>query len=46
MKDDHTINYGSYKLTLLHDDSALIIKDNPMAVAVDARFADLSFNCP
>ena len=33
---DHTINYGNYKLTLLHDDSPLIVKDNPMAVAVDA----------
>jgi len=32
----HTVNYGNYKLTLLHDDSPLIITDNPMAVAVDA----------
>lgn len=34
-ENDHTVNYGHYKLTLLHDDSPLIIKDNPMAVAVD-----------
>lgn len=33
--DDHTVNYKGYKLTLLHDDSPLIIKDNPMAVAID-----------
>jgi tRNA(Ile)-lysidine synthase len=36
-ESDHTVNYGNYKLTLLHDDSPLIIKDNPMAVAVDAN---------
>jgi tRNA(Ile)-lysidine synthase len=36
MATDHTINYGHYKLTLLHDDSPLIIKDNPLAVSVDA----------
>jgi tRNA(Ile)-lysidine synthase len=33
---DHTANFGVYKLTLLHDDSALIIKDNPLAVSIDA----------
>jgi tRNA(Ile)-lysidine synthase len=33
--DDKTIHYGSYKLSVLHDDSALIVKDNPMAVSVD-----------
>jgi len=33
---DDTINYGNYKLTLLHDDTPLIIKDNPMAASVDA----------
>ena len=32
----HSINYLNYKLTVLHDDSALIIKDNPLAVSVDA----------
>ncbi|MBC7400506.1 MAG: tRNA lysidine(34) synthetase TilS [Mucilaginibacter sp.] len=34
--DDHTINYGNYKLTVLHDDTPLIVKDNPLAVSVDA----------
>jgi tRNA(Ile)-lysidine synthase len=34
---DTTVNYGSYKLALLHDDSPLIIKNNPMAVSVDAE---------
>lgn len=33
---DHSINYGNYKLTVLHDDMPLIIKDNPLAVSVDA----------
>ncbi len=35
-KNDHSITYGPYKLTLLHDDSPLIIKNNPLAVAIDA----------
>lgn len=30
------INYGRYKLNILHDDSPLIVKDNPMAVSVDS----------
>ena len=33
--DDSAVNYGSYKLNLLHDDSPLIVKDNPMAVSID-----------
>ncbi|MGZ3757481.1 MAG: tRNA lysidine(34) synthetase TilS [Mucilaginibacter sp.] len=33
---DHTLHYGSYRLTLLHDDSPLIIKDNPLTIAVDS----------
>ncbi len=33
----HTLTYGSYRLTLLHDDSPLIIKNNPLAVAIDAN---------
>ncbi len=33
---DNAINYGNYKLTLLHDDTPLIVKDNPMAASVDA----------
>lgn len=31
----HEVNYGVYKLTVLHDDSPLIIKDNPLATSVD-----------
>jgi tRNA(Ile)-lysidine synthase len=31
----HSLTYGQYKLTLLHDDSPLIIKNNPLAVAID-----------
>jgi tRNA(Ile)-lysidine synthase len=34
--DTHEVNYGNYKLTLLHDDSPLIIKDNPLATSIDA----------
>ncbi|MDP9047451.1 MAG: tRNA lysidine(34) synthetase TilS [Bacteroidota bacterium] len=34
--NDHHVHYGSYKLTLLHDDSPLIIKNNAMAASVDA----------
>ena len=34
---DSHVTYKGYKLTLLHDDSALIVKDNPMAVSVDAE---------
>jgi tRNA(Ile)-lysidine synthase len=34
--DTHSAHYGNYKITILHDDSPLIIKDNPLAVAVDA----------
>jgi len=29
--------YGNYKITLLHDDSPLIIRDNPLAVSIDAE---------
>ena len=36
-ENDHTLHYGGYKLTLLHDDSALIVKDNPLAVSVDTE---------
>lgn len=32
----HQVNYGAYKVTLLHDDSALIVKNNPLAASVDA----------
>lgn len=33
---DHSLHYGGYRLTLLHDDIALIVKDNPLATSVDA----------
>jgi len=33
---DHDAHYHNYKLNVLHDDSPLIVKDNPMAVSVDA----------
>ncbi len=35
-KDDRELSFGAYKLTVLHDDSPLIVKDNPMAVSVDS----------
>jgi tRNA(Ile)-lysidine synthase len=34
--NDHQVDFAGYKLAILHDDSPLIIKDNPMAVSVDA----------
>ncbi|HVW16393.1 MAG TPA: tRNA lysidine(34) synthetase TilS [Mucilaginibacter sp.] len=34
--DNREIYYGNYILTVLHDDSPLIVRDNPMAVSVDA----------
>nr|WP_294948939.1 tRNA lysidine(34) synthetase TilS [uncultured Mucilaginibacter sp.] len=33
----HAVNYQSYRLTILHNDGPLIIKDNPLAVSVDAE---------
>jgi tRNA(Ile)-lysidine synthase len=33
---DAEVVYNNYKLNLLHDDSPLIVKDNPLAVSVDA----------
>jgi tRNA(Ile)-lysidine synthase len=33
----HETHYGNYRLTLLHDDSPLIVKDNSLAVSVDAE---------
>lgn len=35
-QEDVSCTYNSYKLTVLHDDSPLIIRDNPLAVSVDA----------
>jgi tRNA(Ile)-lysidine synthase len=36
-QSDNSVNYNEYKLTVLHDDSPLIVKDNPLAVSVDAE---------
>ncbi|HEY8930113.1 MAG TPA: tRNA lysidine(34) synthetase TilS [Mucilaginibacter sp.] len=33
---EHLVHFGEYRLSILHDDSPLIIRDNPMAVSVDA----------
>jgi tRNA(Ile)-lysidine synthase len=33
---EHEASYNNYKITLLHDDSPLIVKDNPLAVSIDA----------
>jgi tRNA(Ile)-lysidine synthase len=35
-EDTHEVNYCDYKINLLHDDSPLIIKDNPLATSVDS----------
>ena len=32
---DHHVNFGNYKLGIIHDDSPMIVKDNPMAVSID-----------
>ncbi|WP_158996431.1 tRNA lysidine(34) synthetase TilS [Mucilaginibacter sp. L196] len=34
--NEHMVNYNNYKITLLHDESPLIVKDNPLAVSIDA----------
>lgn len=34
-KDHHEVKFNSYRLNILHDDSPLIIKDNPMSVSID-----------
>ncbi len=34
---DHEANFGVYRVNLLHDDSPLIIKNNPLAVSIDAE---------
>lgn len=33
----HEAHFGNYRLTLLHDDSPLIVKDNSFAASVDAE---------
>jgi len=35
-QDDTNVHFGNYKLNILHDDAPIIIKDNPLAVSVDA----------
>jgi len=34
---EHEVEYGGYKVTVLHDDSPLIIRDNPLAVSMDVE---------
>jgi tRNA(Ile)-lysidine synthase len=34
--NNHVVNYNNYKIALLHDDSPLIVKDNPLAISIDA----------
>lgn len=34
-KDQHEVKFNNYRLTILHDDSPLIVKDNPMSVSID-----------
>jgi len=35
-REEKEVNYNGYKLNLLHDDSPLIVKNNPLAVSIDA----------
>ena len=35
-QSDKEHHFGRYKLNLLHDDSGLIVKNNPMAVSIDS----------
>ena len=34
-KDQHQVKFNNYQLNILHDDSPLIIKDNPLSVSID-----------
>jgi len=34
-KDQHQVIFNNYQLNILHDDSPLIIKDNPLSVSID-----------
>lgn len=36
-KNQHEVQFQNYHLNLLHDDSPLIVKNNPMATSVDAE---------
>src|ERR1017187_8744087 len=33
--NEDEVNYAGYKLSILHDDSPLIVKNNPMSVSID-----------
>jgi len=35
-KDQHQVKFNNYQLNILHDDSPLIIRDNPLSVSIDA----------
>ena len=35
-QNNHEVYYNNYKIALLHDDIPLIVKDNPLAVSIDA----------
>ncbi len=39
-ENQHEVDYASWKLAVLHDDSPLIVKNNPMAVSVDAALLE------
>jgi tRNA(Ile)-lysidine synthase len=34
-EDQHEVKFNNYQLNVLHDDSPLIIKDNPLSVSID-----------
>jgi tRNA(Ile)-lysidine synthase len=34
-KDQHEVKFNNYRVNILHDDSPLIIKDNPLSVSID-----------
>jgi len=34
-ENDHEVQYNNYRVNILHDDSPLIIKDNPLSVSID-----------
>jgi tRNA(Ile)-lysidine synthase len=34
-EDQHEVKFNNYRLNVLHDDSPLIIKDNPLSVSID-----------
>ena len=36
-ENDHEVLYRNYQVNLLHDDSPLIIKDNPLAATIDTE---------